>query len=168
MKKQTLYALAAGISLFTLLSCMTGPLKNLRQYYPDPDLDPAEVVEIQLQALQHNNDSNDGIEIVYRFAAPSNKQSTGPLSRFIRLFESRQYAPMLSSEEIELLDFRIQDNIALQGTRVQGIDGRDRFYLFILQRQDGGDFENCWMTIGVQLYSGEMPGPEYSSESQST
>ncbi|AHC14866.1 DUF4864 domain-containing protein [Salinispira pacifica] len=167
MKKQTIYALAAGISLFTLLSCMTGPLRNLHQYYPDPDLDPAKVVDIQLQALQHNNDSNDGIEIVYRFAAPANKASTGPLPRFIRLFESRQFAPMLGSEEIELLDFRIQDDIALQGTRVQGRDGRDRFYLFILQKQGGGEFENCWMTIAVQQFSGELPGPEFSTESQS-
>jgi hypothetical protein len=157
----------SGILSLFLLSCVSDPLVDLRERFPDPGLSAPEVVEIQLRALQFNNPDDDGIEIVYRFAAPSNKLATGPLARFSRLFLSPQYAPMINSEEVELLDFRAQDDIALQGSRVVGEDGNEYFYLFILQKQGAGNYEDCWMTIGVQVYSGIFPSPDFSVDSQS-
>jgi hypothetical protein len=114
-----------------------------------------------------NNPDDDGIEIVYRFAAPSNKLATGPLARFSRLFLSPQYAPMVNAESVELLEFRAQEDIALQGSRVVGEDGNEYFYLFILQKQGAGNYKDCWMTIGVQVYSGVFPSPDFSVDSQS-
>jgi hypothetical protein len=153
--------------VLALVSCATDPLAALREQYPDPDLSIQDVVLIQLQALQNNNSENDGIEIVYRFAAPANKAATGPLPRFALLFASPQYSPMLGAERIELLEFRSQGNLALQGSRIVGRNGEERYYLFVLQRQEAGEFDGCWMTVAVQNYSGAFPGNEYVPESQS-
>ncbi len=144
-----------------LTSCNSMGLRALRGSFPDPELDVREVVSIQLRALQSNNRENEGIAIVYRFAAPSNKVVTGPIDRFTRLFETRSYSPMLGSQEIELLDSRVEGRFALQRVRVVGDSGQEVFYLFVLEKQQRGNYEDCWMTISVQLFSGDLPGPEF-------
>ena len=68
----------------------------MRALVPAPDLSFTEVVEIQLTALANDNANNDGIALAYRFAAPSNKREVGPLERFITLFDTELYAPMLN------------------------------------------------------------------------
>ena len=60
-------------------------LSEIEDTDPSPDLKPSDVVRIQLKAMQQNDPSNLGIEATFRFASPSNKNFTDPLSRFIRL-----------------------------------------------------------------------------------
>ena len=62
-----------------------------------PNLDPQEVISIQLNALKDNNSPylNTGIEQTWEFAHPSNRKFTGPLSNFTDMMYSRSYAIML-------------------------------------------------------------------------
>ena len=55
------------------------------------------MVEIQLKALKNNNKpyENAGIEQTWEFAHPSNKQTTGPLSKFIQLLNANSYNILL-------------------------------------------------------------------------
>ena len=53
---------------------------------PSSNLQPQEVISIQLNALRDNDNfyENPGIEQTWEFAHPSNKIFTGPLSNFIK------------------------------------------------------------------------------------
>ena len=60
---------------------------------PHPALSPAEVVVIQLDALQANAAENDaGIAQAWAFAHPDNKRMTGPLPRFAQSSRARSIA----------------------------------------------------------------------------
>ena len=48
---------------------------------PSPDIDPINVVEVQLFALQSNDENDFGIRQTWEFAHPRNKMATGPLPR---------------------------------------------------------------------------------------
>jgi hypothetical protein len=54
---------------------------------PRPKFTSDKVVRIQLVALANNDRlyQDAGIEISFRFTSPTNKQTTGPQNRFIRL-----------------------------------------------------------------------------------
>ena len=127
-------------------------LDELRALNPAPDLSFTEVVKIQLSALANDNANHAGIALAYRFAAPSNKREVGPLARFITLFETELYAPMLNPRETEFLDSAERENLAYQRVRIKSADGRDFYYLFILERQQAGELKDCWMTIGVRTF----------------
>ena len=63
---------------------------------PSPELDPPEVVRIQIEALRKNSILNEGIRLAYRFASPDNKRYTGPLNRFIEMVRSPPYHWLLN------------------------------------------------------------------------
>ena len=65
---------------------------------PSIKIEPYEVVKIQLTSLMNNDKPNvdDGIRQTWEFAHPSNKQYTGPLSKFINLLKSDSYKMLLN------------------------------------------------------------------------
>ncbi|MEM7407654.1 MAG: DUF4864 domain-containing protein [Pseudomonadota bacterium] len=117
---------------------------------PSPDLSPREVVAIQLEALRHNPADDKGIEVVYRFAAPSNRANTGPLSRFTRMIKNGPYALMLNFDSV------LYDRTVIKGERarlrVVVTSAERKFgYTFILGRQTSAPYEGCWMTEMVSV-----------------
>ena len=66
-------------------------------FKPTPNLQPQEVVSIQLNALKDNNNpyENAGIEQTWEFAHPSNRIFTGPLKKFTTMMYSPSYFIML-------------------------------------------------------------------------
>jgi len=56
-----------------------------RQAAPSPRLSPKQVVRVQVEALRSNDATDAGIALVFRFASPQNRQTTGPLSRFAQM-----------------------------------------------------------------------------------
>ena len=56
---------------------------------PNSNIEPSEVVKIQLLGLQKNNDGfeDSGIEQTWNFAHPNNKKATGPLDKFKRMIK---------------------------------------------------------------------------------
>jgi hypothetical protein len=118
---------------------------------PRPELSAEDVVQYQITALQHNDDpkSDAGIERAFRFASPSNKQMTGPLEHFIQIVKGPAYAPLLNNRSSMLVGSEQKDNQAKIAVKVIADDGRQVIYVFILSKQNEGDFHGCWMTDGV-------------------
>ena len=65
---------------------------------PTPEINPEEVVKIQLSSLMNNNDPylNAGIEQTWEFAHPNNKKVTGPLDNFKRMIKGDTYQMMIN------------------------------------------------------------------------
>lgn len=138
-------------SLITMEEQVYGP----NDPKPSPLLPPEEVVKIQLRALKHNDSSNHGIAIAYRFASPENRLYTGPLSRFIQMLYNPLYAPMLNYETEELGEMKKRGNRAEQKVVLIDKTGRAYTYLFLLSKQEDGLYKGCWMTDGVRNLTAE-------------
>lgn len=119
--------------------------------YPDPKFSPADVVRIQLQAMQANDvpHKNAGIEVVFRFASPQNKMTSGPLPRFIDLVNNPVYRPMLNHRKADFGQLEIEENKAVQPVIVTASNGERTGYLFALSKQSSGRYTSCWMTDAV-------------------
>ena len=120
-------------------------------FHPHPNIGPQDVIRIQLEALANNNNPNKdaGIEIAFRFTSPANKQVTGPLSRFIQMLYNPQYAPMLKHQGVTYGDLVKENDRAVQSVILKADDGKRVGYIFILSKQKGGLFNQCWMTDSV-------------------
>ena len=134
---------------FTWLSAVA--LGQLSDLTPRPELTPEQVVQYQVTALQHNDDPklDAGIERAFRFASPSNKQVTGPLDNFVRIVKSPLYSPMLNSLSSLIVGSELKDGQAKIAVKIVAADGRHVTYVFVLSKQNEGEFDNCWMTDGV-------------------
>ena len=120
---------------------------------PSTELDPVDVVQIQLAALKANGPDNDGIAQTFEFASPINKLSTGPLDRFAILFDGELYSAMLNHLRAEIFTPYIENDLAIVPVALVAIDGTEWRYLFVLTRQRVAPYENMWMTDAVQLES---------------
>jgi hypothetical protein len=118
---------------------------------PNPALSPLEVVQIQVEAMQANDDPtpDSGIRTAFRFASPSNRESTGPLARFIELVKNPQYRALLDAQQVEYGETDIQGETAMQPVMVINTEGEPVVYLFALSRQAEAPYEDCWMTDAV-------------------
>lgn len=127
---------------------------NNEENVPLPALSPQEVVDIQLKAMQHNDQpyKNHGIEIAFRFASPSNKDSTGPLNSFIGLVRNETYQSLLNFQRYGLDDPEIQGDKALQKVTLIDAEEQPVVYFFQLSRQQEEPYKGCWMTDGVVRY----------------
>ncbi len=116
---------------------------------PSPELAPAEVVRIQVEALRNNTLSNDGIELTYRFASPDNKRNTGPLDRFIGMVRSAPYDRLLNHRRAEYSPKAVSGTQAQQVVVIIDAEGNEVGYVWVLSRQTDGPFKGCWMTDAV-------------------
>lgn len=118
---------------------------------PTPELSPAEVVRIQIEALGEADVpyANAGIEVAFRFASPANKSTTGPLKRFIQLVRNPVYRPMLNHRHAEYGEIHLEGNRAVQLVILTGRDGGRTTYFFSLSKQKSGRYASCWMTDAV-------------------
>jgi hypothetical protein len=112
---------------------------------PDPSLTPEQVVRAQLEALKHNGDGQRGVAVAFRFAAPKNREMTGPVERFGQMLRVGQYALMFNYHDA------VFDSVDIRGDkarlRVVLIGTNETFrYDFYLGRQSAAPYENCWMT----------------------
>ncbi len=147
--------LAADIGADGAVDAVPTLAPALRESAPSPELDPGEVVRIQLNALRANNASDEGIAVAFRFASPRNKASTGPLPRFIHMIKAGPYRLMLEYERASYTPTRVEGNRAVQ--RVTLVGARQiRSYDFLLQRQTAPPCDGCWMTEAVMV----VPGTE--------
>jgi hypothetical protein len=126
-------------------------LAQIAELTPSPEITPQEVVQYQVSSLQHNDEPhvNAGIERTYRFASPSNKSQTGPLGRFALMVKSPAYSPMVDNLASSIVGSRIDGDRAKIAIKVTPEKGAPFIYLFVLTRQHGGEFNDCWMTDAV-------------------
>ena len=119
---------------------------------PNSQINPSEVVKIQLKSLQKNNDrfEDSGIEQTWNFAHPNNKKATGPLERFKRMIKGNNYQMMIN-------------HLSHTVTQVMSGDDWVQFEVILLDKEKiyhkfnwqvekytgDGPLKNCWLTTMV-------------------
>lgn len=121
-------------------------------FKPDANLLPNEVISIQLKALQNNNIpyNNAGIEQTWEFAHPTNKQFTGPLSKFTFMMYSPSYVILLNHYKHNII-FIKQDGVrSFFFIEIINDNGIKFGFQWIVEKViEDGIFLNCWMTKSV-------------------
>jgi len=81
---------------------------------PNSNIEPSEVVKIQLIGLQKNDLGymDSGIEQTWNFAHPNNKKVTGPLGNFKKMIKGDAYQMMLNHLSHTITQLGIDDNWA--------------------------------------------------------
>lgn len=127
---------------------------------PDKNLNPSDVIRIQLRALQNNDDpyKDAGIEQTWNFAHPRNKSLTGPLPRFKAMLYDPIYNILLyhTSHELKLVERK--DNMEIYAVSVLSKNNKNYIYIWIVQKVRNGKFKDCWLTTSVS-------SPQYDGDS---
>ena len=118
---------------------------------PNPNLQPKNVVEIQLQSLQRNDEPipDAGIFQTWAFAHPNNRFMTGPIERFLLMMKSQNYKNMLNHRDhkIELV---LQTNSRSQfAVSITTSDDQKMTFKWELMKVQTGKFSGSWMTTSV-------------------
>ena len=119
---------------------------------PTPEINPEEVVKIQLSSLMNNNEPylNAGIEQTWEFAHPSNRAFTGPIQRFTKMMYAPSYAVMLDHKKHDIIEVNLDKNIAYFFIELTSIDGKMFGFKWTLEKvKEEGGFKDCWMTTAV-------------------
>ena len=119
---------------------------------PNPNIEPYQVVKIQLNGLMKNNQpsTNYGIKQVWEFAHPNNQKNTGPLNRFISMIKGDNYKILLNHKDHEIKELKITDYAVFYEVIV--LDQNKIYYKFnwqVEKHKNDGPLKNCWLTTMV-------------------
>jgi hypothetical protein len=130
---------------------MTAPSWAADIRTPDPALSPAEVVEIQLTALQANDapQTDAGIAQTWAFAHPDNKRMTGPLPRFAQMIKGPLYRILLNHRSHEIKEVSRTDDQADFAVTVTSQTGEVFGYRWSVAKVADGENAGAWMTFSV-------------------
>ena len=128
---------------------------------PDSNLDPFEVLMIQLNSLKNNNKpyKDAGIEQTWEFAHPNNKKITGPLNKFKEMIYSENYKILISHENSEITILKENKDTSIFKVIVLTKNKEKYYYIWQIEKVLlEGNFKNCWMTTSVSnpKYIGEV------------
>lgn len=120
---------------------------------PDPAIAPVEVVAIQLKALQFNDNptSDFGIAQTWNFAHPRNRAMTGPLPRFASMIKGPAYANMIDHASHRISLAQEQDGIRQFDVLLETSMGQVLYFQWTVEKVKSGEFQDCWMTVGVSM-----------------
>lgn len=137
--------------LVAVLMIVTAPASAAEPLVPDPSLSPAEVVEIQLGALQANDtpETDAGIAQTWAFAHPDNRRVTGPLPRFAEMIKGPQYRMLLNHRAHEVKELARADDEVVFAVTVTAADGRLFGYVWTVRKVIAGEHAGAWMTVAV-------------------
>jgi hypothetical protein len=137
--------------LAAALLAMTAPSWAADVRMPDPALSPAEVVAIQLAALQANDtpETDAGIAQTWAFAHPDNKRVTGPLPRFAQMIKGPLYGILLNHRSHEVEEVSRTDDQVIFEVTVTGQMGEVVGYRWSVAKVADGENAGAWMTIAV-------------------
>ena len=119
---------------------------------PSSDINPKEVVKIQLSGLQKNdfNFKDSGIEQTWNFAHPNNKKVTGPLGNFKRMLKSNSYEMMINHLSHTITKLESSDKWAQFEVII--LDKNKIYHKFNWQVEkytEDGELKGCWLTSMV-------------------
>ncbi len=118
---------------------------------PTPNLTPRQVVEAQLAAMQHNDEPEPdaGIRTAFRFASPSNRETTGPVERFIEMVKQPGYDALLNHRQSSLSPTTQKGDQARIKVHLIDAKGKESAFVWILSKQTVSPYKGCWMTDSV-------------------
>ena len=119
---------------------------------PSSDINPKEVVKIQLTGLQKNdlNFKDSGIEQTWNFAHPNNKKVTGPLGNFKKMLKGNSYEMMINHLSHTITQLGSSDKWAQ--FEVVILDKNKIYHKFNWQVEKytlDGVLKDCWLTTMV-------------------
>ena len=124
---------------------------NAELLKPNKQLEPYNVVKIQLAALKNNNEKDNGIKQTWLFAHPDNKKVTGPYERFRIMIYGQQYKFLLnhSSHKINLITNSPNRFIY----RIEILSDKKQLFFYEWHVQKGSEekCKNCWFTSAVSI-----------------
>tara|TARA_B100001250_G_scaffold373479_1_gene359647 strand:+ start:2176 stop:2661 length:486 start_codon:yes stop_codon:yes gene_type:complete len=119
---------------------------------PRGEINPKQVVKIQLSALMTNDNpyKDYGIIQTWEFAHPNNQKITGPIERFKNMLKTDSYSMLLNHKDHEILEIYSSSQIATFEVTV--LDIEKKYYKFKWQVEkynELGPLKDCWLTTAV-------------------
>ncbi len=119
---------------------------------PSINIEPKEVVKIQLSALMKNDFPNidSGIIQTWVFAHPNNQKVTGPIEKFKNMLKNDSYSMLLNHSNHEVLEVYKSNRVATFEVTV--LDKEKKYYKFKWQVEKytiEGSLKDCWLTTAV-------------------
>ena len=119
---------------------------------PSINIEPEEVVKIQLSALMKNDFPNkdSGIVQTWEFAHPNNQKVTGPIEKFKNMLKTDSYSMLLDHSTHEVLEVYKSDKVATFEVTV--LDKKKKYYKFKWKVEKyiiEGTLKDCWLTTAV-------------------
>jgi hypothetical protein len=119
---------------------------------PSSNINPKEVVKIQLTGLQKNDFKfkDSGIEQTWNFAHPNNKKVTGPLGNFKRMLKGDSYQMMIDHLSHTISQLGSTDKWAQFEVII--LDKNKIYHKFNWQVEkytEEGELKDCWLTSMV-------------------
>ncbi|MBB6429588.1 hypothetical protein [Algisphaera agarilytica] len=123
---------------------------------PAPELLPLEVILAQLTGLQNAGDpeapEETGMRVVWNFAAPANREVTGPFERFDAMVRAHPFAPLVGHHSHEVAHLTQDPELGVAQALIAVTHGPDRetaWFVWRLSRPVEGESANCWVTDAV-------------------
>ena len=149
--KYSLYAITYLVVIF-FLAIMFIVTAKADLIKPNIEIEPDQVVKIQLSSLMNNDQPNidDGIKQTWEFAHPSNKKYTGPLPKFINLLKSASYKMLINHLDNEIIEvFKSNNQYGFEVT-ILGNDKKYYKFQWVVEKYyDEGPLKDCWLTTSV-------------------
>ena len=119
---------------------------------PSVNIDPKQVVLIQLKALMKNDSpyKDRGIEQTWEFAHPNNQRMTGPLDRFKRMLKGASYSMLIDHKENTVTE--IYKSSTMVTYEVVVLDKDKQYFKFkwkVEKNNKEGNLLDCWLTTAV-------------------
>ena len=136
-------------------------ISNADLVKPNTNLQPFDVLMIQLSSLKNNNIpyKDAGIEQTWEFAHPNNKAITGPLDKFKKMIYSKNYKILISHQSTEITILKETENISVYKVTILTKNKKKYYYIWQVEKVlSEGKLKNCWMTSSVSSpkYLGEV------------
>ena len=134
-----------------ILFLLTLPATAQELLKPSPNIRPERVVEIQLKALQQNDNPfpDFGITQTWIFAHPNNKRMTGPLERFAAMIKGPKYQMMIIHREHTIKSIVVTENYALFDVSITTASGLRASFKWEVSKVKDGAYQGSWMTTAV-------------------
>ena len=135
-----------------ILFLITVTISKAEILKPSRNINPKEVVKIQLTGLQKNdfNFKDSGIEQTWNFAHPNNKKVTGPLINFKRMIKGDAYQMMINHLSHTITQLGSTDEWAQFEVII--LDKNKIYHKFNWQVEkftEDGELKDCWLTSMV-------------------
>ncbi|WP_324760745.1 hypothetical protein [Haloarcula montana] len=109
---------------------------------------PAQVVRLQLGAILTDNGTRRGIETMWRFLAPSARQSFGSVETYVETFQIR-YRPLLGADSVTYRPIERNGSAVVQPLRTHN-NGSTTTYRWRVERLSTASGEECWLTTEIR------------------
>ena len=149
--KYSLYTITYLVVVFFLATMFIVTAKA-ELIKPNIEIEPDQVVKIQLNGLMNNDEPNldSGIKQTWEFAHPLNKKYTGPLGRFINLLKSESYKMLINHLDSEIIEvFKSSNQYGFEITILGNDKKYYKFQWLVEKYYDEGPLKDCWLTTSV-------------------